>query len=125
MTYIVAESPGLAGVDGVGHVLAVLGGVDVEPLRVDLALVRQPAIGHAAKVRCAEGVGGAVEAVRSESKQDISLIIVRTPLPNTDVYRSVRQVPHVADEGDITALAFPHLQFSIWVSPRRGTHALR
>ena len=29
-------------------------------------------------------------------------------------------MPDLADEGDITALAFPHLQFSIWVSPRCG-----
>ena len=43
-----------------------------------------------------------------------------TPLPTTDVYWSVIQVPDLADEGDITALAFPHLQFSIWVSPRPG-----
>ena len=43
-----------------------------------------------------------------------------TPLPTTDVYWSVIQVPDLADEGDIAALAFPHLQFSIWVSPRRG-----
>ena len=38
-----------------------------------------------------------------------------TPLATTDVYRSVRQVPDLADEGNITALAFPHLQFSIRV----------
>ena len=43
-----------------------------------------------------------------------------TPLPTTDVYRNVRYVPDLADEGDITALAFPHLQFSLWVSPRPG-----
>ena len=41
-----------------------------------------------------------------------------TPLPTTDIYRSVRQVPDLADEGDVTALAFPHLQFFIWVSAR-------
>ena len=37
-----------------------------------------------------------------------------TPLPTTDVYRNVREVPDLADVGDITELAFPHLQFSIW-----------
>ena len=30
-------------------------------------------------------------------------------------------MPDLEDEGDITALAFPHLQFSIWVSPRWKT----
>ena len=36
-----------------------------------------------------------------------------TPLPATDVYWILIHVPDLADEGDITALAFPHLQFSI------------
>ena len=43
-----------------------------------------------------------------------------TPVTATVVYRSVRSVPDHEDEGDITPLAFPRLQFSIWVSSRPG-----
>ena len=39
-------------------------------------------------------------------------------LPDTDVYRSVRHVPDLADEADIMVLAFPHAQLSIEVLPR-------
>ena len=43
-----------------------------------------------------------------------------TPLPATDVYRNIREASDLVEEGDITGLPFPHLQFAFWVWPRRG-----
>ena len=60
--YIVAEVPGLACVDDVGHVVALVGRVDVEPLGVDLAL--------AGRVRAHVGVGCRGEGRVSETSPE-------------------------------------------------------